>query len=171
MRPCCDPPPSPPTRNRPPQMTEMERQRAELIARNRERLMALNLPGMAAELLPQPQRKAPAAAQHKGAREGVGGGGVWWGGGRFLLGSLHTAGSAACPCSGREGGVGLRTICASCLRGSLAQPRPAVDPLEQTPSLCSAIGGGCRPEAFRWRLPLRLMPSPVCRPQACRASG
>ncbi|KAL4433964.1 hypothetical protein ABPG75_000405 [Micractinium tetrahymenae] len=47
-------------------MTELERQRAQLIARNRERLMALNLPGMAAELLPQPQRKAPAAAQHKG---------------------------------------------------------------------------------------------------------
>ncbi|KAI7843657.1 hypothetical protein COHA_002559 [Chlorella ohadii] len=47
-------------------LTEMERQRLELIKRNRERMMALNLPGMAAELLPAAPAKQQQPAKHKG---------------------------------------------------------------------------------------------------------
>jgi hypothetical protein len=49
-------------------MTEYERQRQEQILRNRERMMALNLPALAHEMAPMPPRppSAGAAAKHKG---------------------------------------------------------------------------------------------------------
>jgi hypothetical protein len=43
----------------------MELQRLEQMARNRERLMALNLPSLAAELMPPPPKQS-AATKHKG---------------------------------------------------------------------------------------------------------
>ena len=65
-----------------PGLTAMELQRLEQIARNRERLMALNLPSLAAELMPAPPPKAAAGAKHKGG---------WVGG--LALGLLLGAGT------------------------------------------------------------------------------
>lgn len=121
----------------------MERQRAELIARNRERLMALNLPGMAAELLPQPQRRAPAAAQHKGA---------------WLPGSP----SKAAPTRQRVGSAPPGALTNSPRRGTHAS-RHGISAC----CMADAYPVGCTlctlPPAQRVPLPPRL--------QACRASG
>ncbi|EFN57084.1 hypothetical protein CHLNCDRAFT_143861 [Chlorella variabilis] len=46
-------------------LTEYEQQRLEHIKRNRERMMALNLPALASELVPPPKAHAP-TAKHKG---------------------------------------------------------------------------------------------------------
>ncbi|KAI3434695.1 hypothetical protein D9Q98_002758 [Chlorella vulgaris] len=47
-------------------LTEYELQRQEQIRRNRERMMALDLPALASELAPAPPRATAAAAKHKG---------------------------------------------------------------------------------------------------------
>lgn len=56
----------------PPQgLTEYERQRLEQIRRNRERMLALNLPGLASELAPPPAAKPTATARVKGGLGGA----------------------------------------------------------------------------------------------------
>ena len=49
-------------------LTAMERQRLELMQRNRERMLALDLPGLSAGLLPEQAKKTGPTAAHKGAQ-------------------------------------------------------------------------------------------------------